>query len=181
MKLWLAKSSGVPIQEQLSTQLILGIVSADLAPGERLPSTSEIARRFHIHANTVRASYRELAQRGWLEWRKGSGFYVRKQGSKEELDGNLDLDHLISTFLAVARQRGHSLEEIQSRISRWFSLQPPDHILVVEPDAELRQILVTELQEKIPMRVEGADLAACAIRANFSEPCVLRCTITWMI
>src|SRR5688572_12766771 len=112
MKLWLAKSSWVPIQEQLSTQLILGIVSADLAPGERLPSTSEIARRFHIHANTVRASYRELSRRGWLEWRKGSGFYVRKQGSKEELDGNLDLDHLISTFLAIARQRGHSLKEI---------------------------------------------------------------------
>src|SRR5688572_628585 len=133
MKLWLSKSSEVPIQEQLSTQLILGIVSADLAPGERLPSTSEVARQFHIHANTVRAAYRELAERGWVDWRQGSGFYVRALEGRHELDPKLGLDHLISTFFAVARQRGHSLTEIQSRITRWFSLQAPDHILVIEP------------------------------------------------
>jgi DNA-binding transcriptional regulator YhcF (GntR family) len=162
MKLWLSKSSEVPIQEQLSTQLILGIVSADLAPGERLPSTSELARRFNIHANTVRAAYRDLVQRGWVDWRQGSGFYVRAQGATLALEPNLDLDHLISTFLSVARQRGHSLKEIQSRITRWFSLQPPDHLLVIEPDPELREILITELQEKIAMRVEGADLDICS-------------------
>src|ERR1051326_4203773 len=80
MKLWLSKSSEVPIQVQLTTQFVLGIVSADLAPGERLPSTSELARRFNIHANTIRAAYRELAQRGWVDWRQGSGFYVRARG-----------------------------------------------------------------------------------------------------
>jgi DNA-binding transcriptional regulator YhcF (GntR family) len=162
MKLWLSKSSEVPIQEQLSTQLILGIVSADLAPGERLPSTSELARRFNIHANTVRAAYRDLTQRGWIDWRQGSGFYVRAHGATQTLDRNLDLDHLISTFLSIARQRGHSLKEIQSHIARWFSLQAPDHLLVIEPDRELREILVTELKEKISLRVEGADLTICS-------------------
>lgn len=162
MKLWLSRSTEVPIQEQLSTQLILGIVSADLAPGERLPSSNELSRRFHIHANTVRAAYRDLAHRGWLEWRQGSGFYVRAQSSKDEMDPSVDLDTLISTFLSVARRRGHSLKEIQSRITRWFLLQPPDHILVIEPDPELREILVTEVRRKIPLPVEGAEISGCS-------------------
>src|SRR5687767_11496160 len=109
MKLWISKSSGVPVQEQLATQLILGIVSGDLVPGERLPSTTQIARRFSVHANTVRAAYRDLADRGWAEWKTGSGFYVRASKLQPKLDPRLDLDHLISTFLNIARGRGHSL------------------------------------------------------------------------
>ncbi len=53
MRLWLTKHSEVPLREQLTTQIVLGIVSRDLRPGQRLPSTRELARRFGIHANTV--------------------------------------------------------------------------------------------------------------------------------
>ena len=55
MKLWLSKNSAVPIQQQLKIQLMLGITSGDLPTGDKLPSTAGIARRFHVHANTVRA------------------------------------------------------------------------------------------------------------------------------
>ena len=39
MQLWFARGSEVTIREQLVTQVILGILSDDLAPGQRLPST----------------------------------------------------------------------------------------------------------------------------------------------
>ncbi len=155
MRLWLSKNSAVPIQEQLVTQLILGIVSGDLKGGERLASSTEIARRFHVHANTVRGSYRELVERGWLDWRAGSGFYVRHLEAQPRLDPALDLDHLIATFLNVARGRGHSLEEIQSRIQRWFSRQRPDRIVVIEPEPELRKILVAEIASWAEVPVAG--------------------------
>jgi GntR family transcriptional regulator len=161
MKLWLSKSSDVPLHEQLITQLILGIVSADLVPGEQLPSTGELGRRFQIHPNTVRAAYRELVRRGWAEWRQGSGFYVRALNKETKIDSTTDLDHLISTFFRVARDRGFSLQEIQSRITRWFSLQPPDHIAVVEPDVELRKILVTEVSNTTSKKVIGASIEDC--------------------
>src|SRR5918997_502659 len=77
MRLWLSKNSEVPIREQLITQITLGIVSNDLKISERLPSTRDLARRYDIHANTVSAAYRELAKRGWVQFRKGSGVYVR--------------------------------------------------------------------------------------------------------
>src|SRR5690349_18313800 len=60
MRLWLARGSEIPIREQVVTQVVLGILSDELPPGARLPSTRELARRFRVHANTVSAAYREL-------------------------------------------------------------------------------------------------------------------------
>ena len=75
--LWLSREHTISIREQLSAQLLLGIVSQRLPPGERLPSVRELARRLGIHANTVSAAYRDLAARGWVSKRRGSGVYVR--------------------------------------------------------------------------------------------------------
>lgn len=148
--------------EQLTLQVILGIVSADLVPGEQLPSTSELARRFHLHPNSVRAAYRELVKRGWLEWRRGSGFYVRPLPSVTPVHPDLKLDHLISTFLRSLMEQGYSLNEIQSRISRSLSLQPPDRVLLIEPDVELRRILIAEISNSISMPVIGMGVEDCS-------------------
>jgi GntR family transcriptional regulator len=156
MRLWLSKNSEVPLREQLTTQIVLGVVSGDLKPGQRLPSTRELARRFHVHANTVSAAYRDLEERGWLESRKGSGVYVREQASDAPVDSEFALDQLISTFLRVARERGHTLGEIQRRVKQWLELQSPDHFLVVEADAELRAIIVAEIKEATGFDVRGA-------------------------
>jgi GntR family transcriptional regulator len=54
------------------------------------------------------------------------------------------LDQLIAVFLRVARDKGFSLSEIQTRLRHWLALQPPDHFLVIEPDGELRRILIKD-------------------------------------
>ena len=153
MRLWLCKNSEVPIREQLVTQIVLGIVSNDLKISERLPSTRDLARRYDIHANTVSAAYRELARRGWVVFRKGSGVYVRARA-----DGNLDdlaLDHVVSRFFRHLREEGHSLAEIQDAVRRSFSLQRPDHFVLLEADPELRQILVAEIATATKVKVRG--------------------------
>jgi DNA-binding transcriptional regulator YhcF (GntR family) len=168
MRLWLSKNSEVPLREQLVRQIMLGVVSDDLKPGQRLPSTRELARRFRIHSNTVSAAYRELERRGWLEFRKGSGVYVRALdgGGADGLASRLGLDQLISTFLSVARAQGFSLAEVQGRVKHWLGLQPPDHFLVVEPDEGLREILVAEIREATAFRVRGAGLEGCGETAG---------------
>ena len=60
MQLWFSRGSKISIRDQLQTQVILGILSGELGPGQRLPSTRELARRFHLHPNTVSAGYRQL-------------------------------------------------------------------------------------------------------------------------
>ena len=162
MKLWLSKSTEVPLQEQLSTQLVLGIVSGDLAPHERLPSSSQLARRFKIHPNTIRAAYRGLAEEGWIEWKKGSGFYVRDRGAEGRPNAAADLDHLIASFIAAARRRGYSAVDIQSRLRDRLAVQYPKRVLVIESDPDLREILVVEVQSQLSVAVEGISPETCS-------------------
>jgi|SRR5688572_17801165 len=162
MRLWLSKSSEVPIRVQLEAQIILGILSNDLEAGERLPSTRELARRYKIHSNTVSATYRQLAEKGWVDFRKGSGVYVRERESERAHVGNLPLDRLISFFLDLGSDKGLSLREIQSRLKHWLSLPPPDHFLVIEPKLELREIIMAEIEEATGVRVTGAGPDECA-------------------
>jgi DNA-binding transcriptional regulator YhcF (GntR family) len=166
MQLWLSKESDVPVREQLKAQIKLAILSHDLKPGQKLPSTRELARRFRIHPNTVSAAYRELAGDGWVDLRAGSGIYVHTFKSDVALESQLDLDGLIIEFLRIARRKGFSLAEIQSRIRHWMRLQPPDHFLVVDPDQEFRSILIAELRAALKFRVEGASLSDCANRST---------------
>ncbi|MBA2734812.1 MAG: GntR family transcriptional regulator [Acidobacteria bacterium] len=161
MRIWLSKNSEVPVREQLATQIVLGIVSWDLKPGQKLPSTRELARRFKIHSNTVSAAYRDLAERGWVELRRGSGIYVREQADGNLASAGLELDQLIAAFLQAAREHGYSLGEVQTRIKRVLELQPPDHFLVIESDKEMREILVAEIKEATGFRVLGAGLEVC--------------------
>src|ERR1044071_6393189 len=132
MRIWLSKSSEVPLREQLATQILLGIVSDDLKAGQKLPSTRELARRYDIHSNTVSAAYQDLERRGWVEFRKGSGVYVRELETHATADPKLALDQLIATLFEVARERGYSLGEIHARVKRWLPTQPPDHFLFFE-------------------------------------------------
>jgi GntR family transcriptional regulator len=155
MRIWLSKNSEVPIHEQLVTQIVLGIVSNDLKMSERLPSTRDLARRYDIHANTVSAAYRELARRGWVEFRKGSGVYVCERTGEKD-DQHLALDHLVSRFFRTLREEGHSLAEIQDAVRRSFSLQRPDHFVLLESDPELREILVAEIASGAKVKVRGA-------------------------
>ena len=163
MRLWLSKSSEVPLREQLASQIILGITSADLKPGQRLPSTRELARRFRIHANTVIATYRDLEERGWIKLRQGSGAYVRAKNATNDShkDGKLALDQLTTTFLQQARSRGFAIQDIKANVQYWLDLQPPDHILVIDPDAALCEILMAEITEATGWPVNGTNVEGC--------------------
>ena len=156
MKLWLSKNSDVPLHDQLVTQIILGIVSNDLKVKQRLPSTRDLARRYTIHANTVSAAYRELARRGWVEFRKGSGVYVRSQTDLNE--GKLELEQLVARFVRTTRQQGYSLAELRLAIEQALTLAPPDRFVVCEQDTALRAILVAEISQATKVTVVGVDL-----------------------
>jgi len=161
MQLWFARGSDVSIREQLVTQVVLGILSDDLAPGQRLPSTRELARRFHLHPNTVSAGYRQLQRDRWVEFRRGSGVYVR--ASKPELPPSpaLALDQMIARLFLSARKLGVSLPALRSRLRHWLELQPPDHFLLIEPDDELRKILAAEIARAVTFPVKSCSPEDC--------------------
>ena len=73
------------------------------------------------------------------------------------LEGKTELDRLIAVLFTTARKKGFSLSDLQTRLRHWLALQPPDHFLVIEPDPELRQILVAEVEEATGIKVTGVD------------------------
>jgi DNA-binding transcriptional regulator YhcF (GntR family) len=161
MRFWITKGGAVPVREQLTAQLKLAMLSEEIKPGARLPSTRELARHLKIHSNTVSAAYRELTSSGWAELRRGSGIYARAPLKRYDGGALGDLDRMISTLLRQARLRGYTLAEIEARFVHWLGIHPPDHLLVVEPDPELRALIVAELREGTGLRVEGAAVEEC--------------------
>ena len=173
MQLWFARGSEVTIREQLVTQVILGILSDDLAPGQRLPSTRELARRFRLHPNTVSAGYRQLEQERWVEFRHGSGVYVRSQKPEGSHSSSLALDQLIAKLFRSARELGAPLSTVRSRLRQWLELQPPDHFLLIEPDEELRRILAAEIGQAVAFPVQNCDVLDCPKTPDGAIPVVL--------
>jgi GntR family transcriptional regulator len=156
MKLWLSKNSEVPVRDQLITQITIGVLSGGLSVGDKLPSTREIARRFLIHSNTVSSAYQKLADDGWLEFRKGSGFYIR-DADQADIDREIQLERLISGLFKSAQEIGFTPREVRERIGRRMVARPPDRIVVIEADAGLRDIIVAELSGAAEREVTGID------------------------
>ena len=158
MQLWFAREGKLSIREQLVTQIILGILSEDLAPGQRLPSTRELARRFRLHPNTVSAGYQQLKRDKWVEFRRGSGVYVRGNKTEAALPATLKLDQMITSLFRSAREMNAPLSVVRLRLKHWLELQPHDHFLFIEPDEELRRIIVMEMQQAVNFPVKGCGL-----------------------
>lgn len=158
MRLWFSRHGEVTLREQLVTQVILGVLSGDLAAGQRLPSTRELARRFRLHPNTVSAGYRQLVKESWAEYRRGSGVYIRKHKIAAQNSGSLAVDELIGNMFRGAREKAIPLSTLRARLQRWLELQPPDHFLVIEPDEEFRRILATEIERAVKFPVTGIGL-----------------------
>jgi GntR family transcriptional regulator len=58
------QSSPVPISEQIYAQVIYGIASGALPPGELIPSVRDLALELRVHPNTVAKAYRDLVREG---------------------------------------------------------------------------------------------------------------------
>lgn len=173
MQFWFARGSEVSIREQLVTQVVLGILSDDLSAGQRLPSTRDLARRFHVHPNTISAGYRQLARDRWVEFRKGSGVYVRARKPGVAASPSLALDQTIAHLFRSARKLGVSLPALRSRLRQWLELQPPDHFLLIEPDAELRRILAAEIARAVTFPVQSCATEDCPKNPDGAMPVML--------
>jgi len=160
-RIWISRDSSIPIREQLSAQLLFGIVSRRFAPSERLPSVRDLARRLKVHPNTVTAAYQDLAARGWVKRKAGSGVFVCdiKHPGKGPGAGD-DIDTFVHAWMEEGLSRGFSLDalgEAFEKAGSAFRKQPDSRrLLVVHPDNNLARILAAEIEEGIGCPVRHA-------------------------
>ncbi|MBI4481902.1 MAG: GntR family transcriptional regulator [Acidobacteria bacterium] len=79
----LDKNCGMPFHEQLKSQLISCLYMGKLKEGDRLPSIREMAKDLGINYKTVHKIFRKLEEEAYLEVRRGSGVFIRKQHAGE--------------------------------------------------------------------------------------------------
>ena len=70
--------SSEPLYRQLYDRLRVAILSGNLRPGSKLPSTRGMAQELGLARNTVMTAYGQLLAEGYLEGELGSGTYVCK-------------------------------------------------------------------------------------------------------
>lgn len=66
MLLSLDFSSKLPIYMQIRNQIVLGIASGELAPGEKLPTIRALAEQSGVNMMTVSNAYAALRQEGYI-------------------------------------------------------------------------------------------------------------------
>ena len=155
MEIRIDSTSDVPIHRQLTEQIVFLIATDRLKAGEALPSVRELARQLRIHHNTVSDAYQDLVRRDWLKRRRGSRLVVASREKVEPPEEARSLDDLINVTIRIARTLGYSLQTLRERVRERLLAEAPDHILVVEQDPGLRDIICEEFQSSMPWPVEA--------------------------
>lgn len=168
MDIRIDKKSEVSVRQQLAEQIIFLIATEKVKPGQALPSVRELARRLKIHHNTVSEAYKDLARRTWVFRRKGSRVVVRSVEERAESTNGQDVDDLINATIRVARDRGYSLQALRERVKTRLLAEPPDHILVVEEEPGLRQLLQQEIRTALQLPVDGCSLTELAAQSGLA-------------
>lgn len=158
MQISLSKESEIPLQQQLAEQIVFLITTGRLRTAQQLPSVRALARRLKIHHNTVSKAYQDLVRRGWLRGQHGGRLYIGAHADSQRAAAYTNLDELISQSIQRAREMGYSLQALRGKVLERLFAAPPDHVLVVEDELGLRQIIRTEIFSRLGKRVETCSL-----------------------
>jgi len=119
----ISQSNPDPMHKQVTDQVKDAIARGTLETGEKLPSIREMSRELSISPITIKRSYRDLEQEGYIVTRAGLGSFVA------------DVD--------FGRLRSEKAGEISKELGRIMKMAAGYGIST----AELKKILVT-LQEE---------------------------------
>ena len=85
MLLQLDFSGRLPIYMQIRNQIVLGIASGELAPGEKLPTIRALAEQSGVNMMTVSKAYSLLKQEGYITADRRGGTVVSGSPGAGEL------------------------------------------------------------------------------------------------
>src|SRR5262245_63668191 len=97
--------SGVPIYEQVVSQIVFAVASGALEPGALIPSVRDLGQRLVVHPNTVARAFQELERMGVVAARRGRGMEVTDEApalcrrSEEHTSELQSLRHLVCRLL----------------------------------------------------------------------------------
>ncbi|BCT91265.1 hypothetical protein LYSHEL_02890 [Lysobacter helvus] len=126
LMLQIATGDPRPISKQIVDAVRMKIATAELAPGDQLPSVRGLAQQLTVNPNTVAKAYAELTTEGWVESRQGLGLYVATPRQRlSDTERSRRLDEAIQRLLHDVIALDFAPDEVQARLHHEFLALAP--------------------------------------------------------
>lgn len=113
MTILINNHSGVPIYDQIFTQIKNQIISGTLPEGEALPSIRALAKDLRISVITTKRAYDELESAGFIYTLPGKGSFVSPRDTQLIREENLkEIEEHLGKIRQLAALCGLSRREI---------------------------------------------------------------------
>ncbi len=101
-----------PPYQQVAQALRAAILTRKVAPGEKLPSLTELAQRYSVARMTVQQAMRLLREEGLIVSRQGSGVFVRERterpiGLRPHIERAFEQDRVTIDFAGFSGETLH--------------------------------------------------------------------------
>ncbi len=153
------------------------ILTRGFEVGSRLPSIRALAGYLRINRNTVARVISDLEREGYVESRRGSGVYVVEPPVVAE---DLERQEVLERVMELAAAQGVAVEDLAYALLARAGVQTPERAPVLfvecnEPELEHYRL---ELEEQLPVVVEGVLLEDLEDRVSGEEPLPWRLAVT---
>ena len=113
MTLLIDNRSGLPIYEQIFSQIKAQIISGALKEDEMLPSIRNLAKDLQISVITTKRAYEELEAAGFIYTVAGKGCFVAAKNTELIREENLrKIEQHMEEIAMLARSCGLSADEL---------------------------------------------------------------------
>ena len=112
--------SNVPIYKQLKNQIIEGIATGQLKPGESLPSVRKMAEDIGINLHTVNKAYKILKNEGLLSTHRRKKVVVNSKEKMLDPDFKKKIKSKIRPIITKSYCKGINEEEFKNIVSRIY-------------------------------------------------------------
>lgn len=142
----MAKDKTPPLYEKTAGELARMIEAETFRPGDRVPSIRRVSRQMNISITTAMEAYRLLEDRGLIEARPQSGYYVCPNNRREVLEPNIPMPEKSPTAVSVSELVQMAFKDIRKdgMILLGVALPDPENL----PVDKLNRILASVVRRK---------------------------------
>ncbi len=110
-------NTGAPIYLQVINELKKKMVKGELKPGEKMPSSRDLAVEYKVNQNTAARIYREMEMQGWCFTRRGIGTFVSEEENMfQDLKKEM-ASELLKNFMHEMSGLGYKKDDIIDQIA----------------------------------------------------------------
>ena len=125
MNIFIDNKSGLPIYDQIYSQIKSQIISGALREDQLLPSIRNLAKDLGISVITTRRAYDELEREGFIYTVAGKGCFVAEKNLDLVREHQLkELEDHLSAAAELAKSCGLSREELTEMLRIFMEEQP---------------------------------------------------------